>query len=188
MKNLHFVVLASLLLSGCLSSKPLECKVWNLEFCGEQTKAEKPVFGSCRLLQVGVIMPFDSRSIMVRKADGSVAFDPYNEYSALPSLLARYLVGQAMGDSGKFELVVNAISSVRTECSAEVLITRLDLDCRRHGSRLAEAEVLMRIVRDGKLVSVVNGSASVDAKSGNYGAAMSEALSQAVIKALAELR
>lgn len=179
---------AAILLSGCLSSSPRSVTLWNLEFQGGPAERRSPVpYGPTRLLQVSVASPADNRSILVERADGSVAFDPYNEYAAAPALLLRNLASEAMARSGLFASVVGSASSARADCSMEIIFTKFALDCRQEGRREAEAEVLLRLVRKGEIERVVRGGGRVDAQSGNYGKAFSAAASQAMADALSKL-
>lgn len=182
------VFAAAVLLSGCLTSSSRSVTLWNLEFQGVSASTAEAVYGSTRLLQISVASPADNRSILVERADGSVAFDPYNEYAAAPALLLRNLASEAMATSGLFASVVGSASSARADCSMEIIFTKFALDCRQEGRREAEAEVLLRLVRKGEIERVVRGGGRVDAQSGNYGRAFSQAASQAMTDALAKLR
>lgn len=179
---------AAILLSGCLSSSPRSVTLWNLEFQGGPAERRSPVpYGPTRLLQVSVASPADNRSILVERADGSVAFDPYNEYAAAPVLLLRNLASEAMATSGLFASVVGSASSARTDCSVEIVFTKLALDCSQAGRREAEVAVLIRLIRKGEIERVVLAGGRADAQSGNYGKSFSAAASQAMADALSKL-
>lgn len=183
------VFAAAILLSGCLTSSPRSVTLWNLEFHGFSAERRSPApYGPTRLLQVSVASPADNRSILVERVDGSVAFDPYNEYAAAPALLLRNLANEAMLSSGLFASVVGSASSARTDCSMEIVFTRFALDCRNEkGLREAKVGVLLRLVRKGEIERVVQADGRADAQSGNYGKAFSEAASQAMTDALAAI-
>ncbi len=182
------VLSAAILLSGCLTSSSRAVKLWNLEFSGEASARSQAVYGPTRLLQISVASPADNRSILVERSDGSVAFDPHNEYAAAPTLLLRNLAREAMANSGLFASVVGSASSARTDCSMEIVFTKLALDCRNQkGLREARVEVLLRLVRKGEIERIVQAGGRADAQSGNYGKAFSLAASQAMTDALAKL-
>lgn len=179
---------AAILLSGCLSSSPRSATLWNLDYRNVASTESAAVYGPARLLQVSVSSPSDNRSMLVRRADGSVAFDPYHEYAASPALLLRNVASEAMARSGVFASVVGSASSAQTDCSVEIVFTKLALDCSQEGRREAEVELVLRVVRKGAIEHIVRGGGRVDAQSGKYGKAFSEAASQALVDALAKLR
>ena len=89
---LQVVLLA--LCAGCLSSSRPEAKRWTVEPPSAPPREhgpEKPpaAFGMTRVGTVVVNAPFDKTPLVVRRADGSVAFDAYNEFAAAPSSLLR---------------------------------------------------------------------------------------------------
>lgn len=178
------------LLAGCLTSNQPEIVRWGIEFKPPETVDSAAVpSGNARLSLVTVRAPYHVDSITVLRADGTVAFDPYNEYATSPSILARGLVFDALTVSGIFAGVVNAGSALRTDRSVEVMVTRWALDCRTPGRRIAVADVLVRILND-KETSFFAATASgrADAADGRYGPALSAALSSAVMSALGKLR
>ena len=176
------------ILAGCLSASSPKVTQWPLEYSGPVKTTRIPKYEVGRVSQILVRSPYNETGIAVLRADGSMAFDPYNEYAANPTALLRSVVFDAMDASGLFGFVVNPSSSVRSSALAEVLIGRLALDCRKEGERKAVASVLVRIIADGERALHAKGEAEADAKDGNYGAALSDALSKALSSALEQIR
>ena len=186
MKKL-IAVLSVPVLAGCLTATSPEVSQWNLEYTGGPRPAQTAKYDVVRISQVLVRSPYNAIGIAVLKANGSVAFDPYNEYAAQPSSLLKGVVFEALDASGLCRTVVNPSSSVVSSVSLEMMMTKLALDCRKEGERKAVAGVLVRVVgRDA--VDIVRGEGSSDAADGNYGAAFSRAVSAALASAFAQLR
>ena len=137
--------------------------------------------------QVLVRSPYGVKGLAVLRADGSVAFDPYNEYAAGPAAILKGVVHDALAASGLFKEVVESSSSVKASALVEVSFTRLALDCRERGARRAVANVELRVVGDRDIVAHAKGSGESDAADGNYGAAFSRAASEALSAALGRL-
>ena len=175
-------------LAGCLTSTPPSVAYWPLEYKGAVRSADEAKYAVGRVSQVLVRTPYNAAGIAVLRANGSLAFDPYNEFAALPSALFKGLLMDCLQASGLFKFVVNVSSSVHSTVNVELFVTRLALDCRTEGTRHAVAEVLLRIVDEDGEMRVVRGAGKVDAASGNYGAAFSNAVSTALDVALDELR
>ena len=175
-------------LSGCLSASSPRVTQWLLEYKRPVRAAQPAKYEVGRVSQVLVRSPYNEKGIAVMRADGSMAFDPYNEYAANPTALLKGFVYDAMDASGLFGTVVNPSSSVNSQALAEVLVSRLALDCRKKGERKAVASVCVRLVaNDGKTL-YAKGEGEADAKGGNYGAALSSALSFALNSALGQFR
>lgn len=188
MKKIAAVVILPLL-TGCLTTTVPDVSRWLVEY--RPVKTERPKtqnLGIARLTQLVVRSPYNTESLAVLRANGTVAFDPFNEYAAQPSFLLRGAAFDALTASGLFDGVVGATSKVIEDCSVEVVVTRLALDCRREGERKAVAEVLLRLVKSDSLVKSAEGAASVDAADGNFGEAFSRALSSAIFGAMGQLR
>ena len=176
------------LLSGCLSASSPKVTQWLLEYKGPVRATRLTKYEVGRVSQVLVRSPYNEVGIAVLRADGSMAFDPYNEYAANPTALLKGFVYDAMDASGLFGTVVNPSSSVKSQAMSEVLVTRLALDCRKEGERKAVAAVRVRLIaNDGKALHA-QGEGEADAKDGNYGAALSDALSVALNSAFAQFR
>lgn len=178
----------SVLLTGCFSTSLRQVSRWTVDYTGSQTAGGSPVYGPIRLLQLSVAAPYDTRSLVVLREDGTVAFDPFNEFAAQPAQLLKTAAQRALAGSGLGAAVVPAVSSVRTDCAVEIDITRLALDCRQAGRRTAEVGVLVRLVKSNAIVGQKEARVAVDAGSGDYGAAFSEAASKAMGEAFAGLR
>ena len=176
------------LLSGCLSAGSPRVTQWLLEYKGPVRTTRLTKYEVGRVSQVLVRSPFNEVGIAVLRADGSMAFDPYNEYAANPTAMLKGFVFDAMDASGLFGTVVNPSSSVRSQALAEVLVSRLALDCRKEGERKAVAAVRVRLIADDGKALYAQGEGTADAKDGNYGAALSAALSAALNSAFAQFR
>lgn len=177
------------LIAGCLTSRVPDVSCWNLEYSGERRAPgdADARFGLARVSQIAVRAPYSSKSLVVLRANGTVAFDPCNEFAAGVVPLLRGVVFDAMEASGRFKAVVEATSSAGVASLVEVTVSRLAIDCRTDGSRLAVAELLMRVVDGRAIVASATGSGEADAADGNYGAAFSSAVSQALSEAAGRL-
>lgn len=187
MKKLIAFVLMPVL-SGCLTAGSPKVAQWLLEYKGAVRAAQPPKYDVGRVSQVLVRSPYNETGLAVLRADGSMAFDPYNEYSANPSALAKGVVFDAMDASGLFGAVVNPSSSVKSTASVEVLVSRLALDCRGEGGRKAVAAVRVRLFANAEKALYAQGEGEADAKDGKYGAAFSAALSAALNVAFDQFR
>ena len=186
---LRFVPLsAALALAGCLTSSTApEVVCWNIEYIGSaQAEKGSPRFGVARVSQVVVRSPYCVKGLAVLRANGTVAFDPYNEYAAGPAAILKGAVQDALAASGLFKEVVESSSSAKSSVLVEVTFTRLALDCRDDGRRAA-VELELRIVGDRDIVARAKGSGEADAADGKYGAAFSRAVSDALSGALGRL-
>lgn len=175
-------------LAGCLTSSMPDVSRWMLEYRGAAAPAKDVRFEAVRVSQIVVCPPYNSINMAVLRANGTVAFDAYNEFAAQPALLLKGPIYDALTGSGLFRTVVGPSSSVQTSVAAEVLVTRFALDCRTEGRRLATVAVLLRILDRREPAVIVKGDAAVDAADGNYGAAFSRAVSQAFESALGQVR
>lgn len=173
-------------LAGCLSpSHPPEVACWNIEYSAPSApSAAEPSFGVVRVSQVTVRAPYGAKSIAVLRGNGTVAFDPYNEFAAGVAQLLKGTVAEAMEKSGLFNAVVGASSSAGSDVFAEATVTRLALDCREQGRRKAVADVCVMLVSGRDIVASASGSGTADAADGNYGKAFSRAVSDALANAL----
>ena len=176
------------LLSGCLSASSPRVSQWLLEYKGPVRATRLAKYEVGRVSQVTVRSPYNEVGIAVLRADGSMAFDPYNEYAANPTAMLRGFVFDAMDASGLFGSVVNSSSSVKSQAMSEIMVTRLALDCRTEGERKAVAAVQVRLIADDGKSLHAQGKGEADAKGGNYGEALSDALSTALNSAFAQFR
>ncbi|MBR3222708.1 MAG: hypothetical protein IKF72_10845 [Kiritimatiellae bacterium] len=182
------LLLSPLALAGCLTSRAPEVACWNLEHAAADAAAKAEArFGVVRVSQVVVRAPYAAKGIAVLRANGTVAFDPYNEYAAGPGALLKGVVSDAMEASGLFKAVVGESSSARASLLAEVVVTRLAIDCREEGVRRASAELLLQLVDGREIAALAKGAGGADAADGNYGAALSRAVSDALAAALGRL-
>ena len=178
------------LLAGCLTSAPPEVSTWTIEFtpapsAASVSAAESPSRGSVRISQVSVRAPYDAKALAVLRPDGSLAFDPYNQFAAPPAALLKSAVQDAFLARGAFRAAVPAASQLTTDVSAETTVTRLALDCRTPGERRATVALTVLLLKDRAVFASARGEGSADATDGNYSRAFSLAFSQAVAAALA---
>lgn len=187
MKKFLAVVLIPVL-AGCLTSKVPSVFYWPLEYKGPVAAASSSKYGVVRVLPIAVRAPYNARAITVLRKDGSVAFDPLNEFSAPPAQLAKGALSDALTASGLFRDVVETSSIATSDVSVEVTVDRLALDCRQEDQRTAVAEIVVKLLKGHSILASQKGSGAADAADGNYGAAFSTALSSAFSMALEQLR
>lgn len=178
------------LLAGCFSSEPADVRAWTVDplpsegMAAHPVEAESRMFGATRLGGVVVNAPYDRAQFVVRKQDGTVAFDHYNVFAAAPSSLLRVPAQSGLNADGRLGHVVNQASAVTSDAQVEVLVKDLSIDCREAGRRAASAAVSVDVVRTGRGPRVVaysgEGSCSVDAQDGNYSRAFTQAFSKAL--------
>jgi len=188
---LAFIACACLasLLSGCLSQVPaVESAVWLLDATEAKPIVSKPKFGSVRLAQLAVCAPYDAKQIVVLRHDGTVAFDSFNRFAALPSALLKGMVGDVLDGTGAFQSVLPAYSGAASDCSVEVYVKRIALDGRNGSDVRASVSLTMILTgRGGSIQSISTGESEVPVESGAYGKALSRALTEALGKAVAAL-
>jgi len=190
MKKLIFCSILPLF-AGCLSSSVPDCVSWTIEYKDGAASAKKAKYGVARVTQVLVRAPYQTESLAVLRADGSMAFDAYNGYAASPAQLLRGVVFDAVTDSGLFEAVLPSTSIATSQVSVEVQVIRLVLDCREDDGalRAATAEVLMRLVdAKGDIVKTARATDLSAVRDRNFGEAFSAAISSALAKALEQMR
>jgi len=186
--RLSSAALLPALLAGCLSTTPPEVSDWNVE-CTDAAKrvVGNPRFGVARLALVELRAPYAVREIAVLRADGSVAFDPFNAYAAQPVYLLKAAAHDSLARSGLFSHVVGSGSSADADVEVEVAVTRLALDCRNEGRRRAVAALSVRVMRAHEIVADASGSGSADASGPDFSAAFSAAVTAAFSDALKSL-
>ena len=187
-------VAALLLCAGCLSSSVDPPKTWTVT----PTDARPPAvpapgaFSVTRQGAVTVTAPFDSTSFVVRRADGSVARDPYNVFASPPSALLHAAVRARLEADGRFGRVVPQSSSASADVQVEVLVRDLSLDCSEADRRTARAAVSIDVLRMGRGARTVvlsgDGAGRGDAAKGDYSAAFSQAFDAALVDALKALK
>lgn len=192
------MLLLACMAGGCLTSEAPTPKSWTVESSvqGEDTapQVEGPgtAFGTTRVGVVSVDAPYDKPSFVVRRADGSVAFDHYNVFASAPASLLRVPVRNRLVSDSRFNCVVQQSSVASVDSQVEAQVTDLSLDCRTTGQRVARAAVTLDVVKTGRGPRVVSfegvGTGESDASDGNYTRAFSEAVDAAVGGALKSLR
>ena len=195
------LVLALALCAGCFTSGKPTPKSWTVEpresGAGTKTAAEGSgsAFVATRVGTIAVNAPFDRSSFVVRRSDGSVAFDAYNEFAAAPATPAALLrepVRTQLAKDGRFGHVVSPSSVANADAAVEVLVTDLSLDCRESGARKARAAVSVDVLKTGRGPRAValsgDGAAEADAAAGDYSAAFSAAFNEALAEALRALK
>ena len=193
-----FLLLAAMVfLSGCFTSGRQSAKAWTVEPPSVRSQAVSPeggspAFATTRVGSVVVSAPYDRPSFVVRRSDGSVAFDAYNEFAAAPSSILRTPVRTQLANDGRFGHVVPSSSVAGADASVEVLVHDLSLDCRESGKRVARAAVSVDVVNTGRgprsVVLSGDGTSEADAAAGDYSAAFSEAFNAAFSEALRLLK
>ena len=142
--------------AGCLSSDAPAAKAWTLDAApsapaaGVLEGAGKAAFTTTRVGAVSVDAPYDKTPFVVRRADGSVAFDHYNVFAASPAALLRAPVRNRIGADGRFGSVVSPSSAAWADAQVEVQVTDLSLDCRTDGRRRARAALALDVVKAGR--------------------------------------
>jgi len=176
------------LLAGCMTASVPTVSYWYVTSPVDRPLVEKPKYGVVRISQVIVRAPFDSRQIVVRRADGSIAFDAYNNFAALPSQLFKAPVIASIANSGLCTLAVDAASSARTDDVTEAIITDLALTTADDGTLNANVSVIYRLLDQKRdIVSIALGSGIAAVENGSLTHAFSAAFAKASSKALSEL-
>lgn len=199
MRGLSVVVsLLACWCAGCLSSDAPAAKAWTLDAApsapaaGVLEGAGKAAFTTTRVGAVSVDAPYDKTPFVVRRADGSVAFDHYNVFAASPAALLRAPVRNRIGADGRFGSVVSPSSAAWTDAQVEVQVTDLSLDCRTDGRRRARAALALDVVKAGRGPRTVAlqgaGAGEADAAEGDYARAFSSAVDAALAEALKSLK
>ena len=182
------------LCAGCLSSSTPAPKTWMVSPAQElAAAAPRPgAFSVTRQGQIAVNAPFDTTSFVVRRADGSVARDPYNVFAAQPSALLRNAVRSRLEADGRFGRVVPQSSSASADVQVEALVSDLSIDCSDLSRRTARAAVSLDVLRTGRngrgVILSGDGAGTADAASGDYSAAFSQAFDAAMAAALRNLK
>ena len=183
------------LLAGCFTTTtPLAPTAWTVEYAADAAAASAPratpegaSLGSVRVAQVVVRAPYDVREIAVLRPNGSLAFDPYNQFASLPSSLLKGAVQDALQSFGDVRAAVSSSSRLDADLTAETTVTRLVLDCREEGTRRATVELTILLLKGRVAFASVDGVGVADASDGNYARAFSAAFSQAMSDALKTL-
>jgi uncharacterized lipoprotein YmbA len=197
-RGLRFLTAALLAgCAGCFSLGTPDARAWLVVPRADLQRNSAPegggsAFAATRLGMVNVCAPYDRAPFVVRRADGSVAFDAYNVFASAPALLLRAPVSGRLLADGRFGHVVAQSSSAAADAQVEVMVTDLSLDCRDGSRRTARAAVSLDVVKCGRgprdVVMVGVGAGEADASSGDYSAAFSAAFDAAVAEALRSLK
>jgi len=188
MKRLSLLLIP--LCAGCLSpSEPRVPSSWLLTpAAAERAANAKPPFGEVRLSIVQVRAPYDGKSFVVLRPDGSVAFDPYNQFASTPSALVKGSALDVLRGTGLFVGVQPSVTTADVKTSLELVVDELALDCRSGDSQLARVSLTLVMIRNRQVVSAARSDAAVEAVTGNYTAAFGTAFSQALAEAAGKLK
>ncbi len=197
-KILVFALCASAL-AGCLSTAPKSATKWTIDglsLNAPSAASTRPQAATTqtapivRLAAVTVRAPYDTRHLVVLRPDGTIAFDPYNEFAAQPAALVRSAAEKASRDSGLFSYVIAHNSAANASCTLEWTVTRLALDCRENTSKSARVELSCLLTSSRAILaeSAATASVPVSPDQMNFTAAFSQAFSEAAQKALAQLK
>ena len=185
-KRLIFLF-AVLPLAGCFTGGSSDPVKWTLEAAAVKASAHEARLGTVRISRLAVRPPYDSRLLTVLRPDGSLAFDPYNQFALAPSTLLTAAALDVVSGSGVFRAVLPSSTAARTDASLEISVDRFALDCRAEGLRDAAVEVTVWLVKDRTLVKTVKGEALKSARDGGYAAAFSAAFADALSSAVDRL-
>jgi len=172
-------------LAGCFSVKPPPTVNWLIEPSLKLPPlCESPRLGESRLAIVVVQSPYDSRNFVVRRKDGSTAFDPCNVFAASPAALLKGTALDVIRAAGVFKGVQPSVTTADIRDMLELAVEDLSLDCREEGMRKATVRVKLAHLYDRRVVACGSGFAQVDVTSGNYAKAFGSAFEKAVCEAL----
>lgn len=175
-------------LTGCFSVKQLQVSNWTFALPEEGVAlAETPSFGEARLAYVVVRSPYDSRNFVVRRKDGSVAFDPCNQFASAPAMLVKGSALDVLRRTGVFRGVQPSVTTADVPDVLELVVDNLSLDCSQPSQRQAVVELTLVRVRNRQVAAAGRGSARVDAASGDYSAAFGKAFSEALRQAVPDV-
>lgn len=199
MQKIIVLAFCASILSGCFSTAPKSATKWTIDGfktvapmeCSSRaqdaTNSAAPIV---RLASITVRAPYDTRHFVVLRPDGTIAFDPYNEFAAQPASLIRSSVEKAVRDSGLFSYVIAHNSVANASCTLELVVTRLAIDCREKGSKTANVELSLLLTSSRAIFAESAASAAIPISNEqmDFTAAFSQAFSQAVAKALAQMK
>ena len=188
-KQLLPVALLGALAAGCISSPAKVPSNWTLDW--ERSNFPAVAVGDAasrtvRVASVAVRAPYDTQRLAVLRADGSLAFDPYNTFASPPAQLLRGAVHDALGASGRFKRVLGGNSGAAADFSAEVTVTTLALDCRKSDQRDAVVALTLSFVEGREVVYSSRGKGSAATENGDFSAAFSRAFALAMQEAMRE--
>lgn len=184
--NRLFVLALLPALSGCLTAVK-QAPVVNWTFApdlSQITAGTAPRLGEARLAIVTVRSPYDAKNLVVLRADGSVAFDPCNQFAASPAALFKGAALDVLRATGVFKGVQPAVTTADVKNVLELVVDECALDCREEGRRLASVKLTLVCIRDRIVVAVGRGVGRADVADGNYSRTFGEAFSGALRQAL----
>ena len=183
-------------LAGCFTSasRP-QVRAWTVEPASDVAAPRSSVslneltprpFKATRLGVVTVLPPYDGSSMRVKRADGTLAEDPYNVFAAPPGQILRRPAMSALAAERRFGHVLASVSTASSEAVAEVLVSEIALDCRE--GRKAVVSLGVNVVKGREVVLSSEASSSADAASGDYTEAFSKAFNDAIRESLLNLK
>ena len=176
------------LLAGCFTTQPPPVVSWTIAPKGAvPAVSETPKLGEARLAVVSVRAPFDGKPIAVLRADGSMAFDAYNQFSSVPSALVKGASLDVLRGTGLFKGVQPSITTADVDTALELMVDEIVLDCREAGARKATVRLTLAMVRKRQVIAVGRATAATDAPDGNYSKAFGQSFAQALSDAAAQL-
>ena len=183
LKGAVTVTVLALTAVGCFTVAPPQPKSWVVS-APHESSAEVVVTKTARLGSLSVAAPYDKPALVVKRADGSIAFDAYNVFATSPSMLLRMPLSALLEADGRFGRILSASSVARSATTLEAVVTDLSLDCREEGRRLARVALSLAVIENREVKMFLDGVGSADAAAGDYSAAFSEAFAKAVSAAL----
>jgi hypothetical protein len=189
MKIGNLIVALLPFVAGCLTSAPSAPTYWTIArpSGAGAAPATAAAFPAAKLFSVEVRAPYNGTRLAVLRADGSMAFDPFNHFAAQPAALLRGAAFDVLSASGAFERVVAPGSTAAAPVTLEVTVVRLALDCRRSGQRDASVALVLTGVGNRAVLDRTRAEAAVAVTDGNYSAAFSQAFSDALTSAVRAL-
>jgi len=142
-------VMLGMLGPGCTSSSDAQRqaveqkRTYLLDADMPSVKAAQARFGVVKVRPFRGLPPFNSTSLVVKRANGETVLDFYNAWVAPPHDLVRVQATRYLEQAGLFRAVYDASSGTATSIGLEGTVCELFLDCR--GEKPA-AVVTLRLV------------------------------------------
>jgi len=184
-----FPILLVPLIAGCLSSAPKAPTHWTIDWeraAAQSASPGKLSADSVRIASVEIRAPYGGTRLAVLRQDGSIAFDAFNAFAVAPAQLLNGATFDATVASGIFGRVVTAHSAASARHTLEVCVTKLALDCRSEGKRVADVALTLTLLDGRRVVANVRAEGTADAAD-DYSAAFSAAYARAMQGALGKL-
>lgn len=183
-----------LLLTGCISSDAqrhavTQKKSYALEAAAPASVATTPRFGHLKILSFKSQPPYESNSLIVKRANGETVMDYYTTWIAAPHELIRVQSMNYLRGSGLFKAVYDSTSGSLAQAGLEGTIEQIALDVRAEKPMAVitlRFTIIDETTTDFTMLwsSEATGQAEVEA-SGPL--AMTAAFNQALTKALEQL-